>query len=891
MPVRMAESGSTPSAGDKRPADSKAEEKRPPKVRRFDMKTKVPKARTTDSTFSASSEKKDGIAGTEKSIIVTTVIKKSESSRTVCDTGALTTERAVEASQRLQSADKSDVSSHGAHKTQPSSSVPDAMSVNRMLQTSLGLPQTETGSGHKEERSQGYYHKNIVDQLFQEFVSTKMREVDDRLNAASGEDSAKTESEKNPVSESIEEMSRLLDAEITSIKSRNVVASLAVEDVVWSGINSSEKTQADHQSMDQSNGTFAVPYVSDRVWDSGSEQSQPSAPTLSMVEISTESAADAGETASKETTGSCGVEGAGLVVRKKLEVKKLGLSIRPESLARITGHANNGRTLEDGEVASSTDSDGEKAFLKTEQVVAETEDSGEVSGTGSLSDSDRGKDGKAKKKKKKHKHKHKKKKKHKSQSKEKEKEEEEEKSSTHSKERRSSKDKKERKGSQEEKSDRKSSKERKEGDDPSKKDSSSKESKSKEGKKSSHPKSKSPEAFDPWDARNYRMDGSKAESPSPSKSRHRSRSQDRHTDRSKDRPRQRSKERHHHKRSREHSRKRSRSREKEKGASEGESAKDKDLRVKIDKNKLRKIAIARALSNMEKGKGPSVDLTLAKSGGKSVAELTEFCKRISEKETAKDSSESEVSEEEKSDAEDSPFHHPFIMRDSSAPIVMNIRNAKQLPVLTPQEKQTQAATLRSQFPVSSGTQHRSKESEWVPVTTTSTATTTGKTMPVNATAPSAVMTTTTTVGSATGTTTAGGGGGQTEMAMLAAPVAVAAAAAAVPAVESVFPSVQGDISIGSIILERVQAMRRLQQNPFDLQALNSVHRINEQTNAWAQSCHLPGQFTGTTDIKILTQEELAGPDRRNQAWARKVGVGQKKRRRRAEPLWTTRTVN
>lgn len=44
-----------------------------------------------------------------------------------------------------------------------------------------------------------------------------------------------------------------------------------------------------------------------------------------------------------------------------------------------------------------------------------------------------------------------------------------------------------------------------------------------------------------------------------------------------------------------------------------------------------------------------------------------------------------------------------------------------MPVLTPQEKQTQVATLRTQFPVSSGAQHRSKESEWVPVTPSTTA--------------------------------------------------------------------------------------------------------------------------------------------------------------------------
>ena len=38
-----------------------------------------------------------------------------------------------------------------------------------------------------------------------------------------------------------------------------------------------------------------------------------------------------------------------------------------------------------------------------------------------------------------------------------------------------------------------------------------------------------------------------------------------------------------------------------------------------------------------------------------------------------------------------------------------------MPVLTPQEKLIQSSTLRLQFPVSSGSQHRAKESQWVPV--------------------------------------------------------------------------------------------------------------------------------------------------------------------------------
>lgn len=67
-----------------------------------------------------------------------------------------------------------------------------------------------------------------------------------------------------------------------------------------------------------------------------------------------------------------------------------------------------------------------------------------------------------------------------------------------------------------------------------------------------------------------------------------------------------------------------------------------------------------------------------------------------------------------------------------------LQNAKQLPVLTPQEKQAQAAVLRSQFPVSSGVQHRTKESEWVPVTPTTAVTAT--TVTTTSSTPSVITT-------------------------------------------------------------------------------------------------------------------------------------------------------
>ena len=77
------------------------------------------------------------------------------------------------------------------------------------------------------------------------------------------------------------------------------------------------------------------------------------------------------------------------------------------------------------------------------------------------------------------------------------------------------------------------------------------------------------------------------------------------------------------------------------------------------------------------------------------------------------------------------------------------QNATPLPVLSPQEKITQQAKLRLEFPVSSGNVHRTKEQEWVPVEKSETV----KTSVVPGTATAVVFPTSSTTIEATTTTT------------------------------------------------------------------------------------------------------------------------------------------
>ena len=141
----------------------------------------------------------------------------------------------------------------------------------------------------------------------------------------------------------------------------------------------------------------------------------------------------------------------------------------------------------------------------------------------------------------------------------------------------------------------------------------------------------------------------------------------------------------------------------------------------IDKKRLLEIARKNAISMFKRGNLPGCDnmsqeikdkvLLKMRYGGRTVEDLTEFCKKISNGENL-----SELSSDEDSDVDKvgntKAFHHPFQLKERE-PIVMHIRNSKPIvPIVTKTEEQTKAITM--QFPVSSGQQHRLTE-HWMPV--------------------------------------------------------------------------------------------------------------------------------------------------------------------------------
>ncbi|XP_056640314.1 protein Son isoform X1 [Diorhabda sublineata] len=305
---------------------------------------------------------------------------------------------------------------------------------------------------------------------------------------------------------------------------------------------------------------------------------------------------------------------------------------------------------------------------------------------------------------------------------------------------------------------------------------------------------------------------------------------------------------------------------------------------KFDKKKLLEIARRNAITMMKSGSLPAA-LTLGpqaqekviaaiKSGGKTIEELTDFCKTLSKKEELGELS--SLSEKEDSDSDaDKPFHHPFQIKDRPTSITMNIKNSIPLPVKSALERTSE---LRIQFPVSSGQHHRKGE-EWMPVSPPPEKKT--DILPnASVTIPPVTNTISNTINIPLPLEQA-----PPSTKLASAPIKELAQAAVVPILPEqdpstvpappngppgpqVFPSKidQPTVDIGSIVSQRLSAMRKLQENPNDVQALTQIYKSNREMQSWATSKQQLGQFTGSTGAQILSQAELSSG---YQAWTKK----------------------
>ncbi|XP_054005093.1 protein Son isoform X2 [Hylaeus anthracinus] len=324
--------------------------------------------------------------------------------------------------------------------------------------------------------------------------------------------------------------------------------------------------------------------------------------------------------------------------------------------------------------------------------------------------------------------------------------------------------------------------------------------------------------------------------------RSRSRGRDKRRDRSKDRhEKSRSNDRRDSGKSRERRRHRSRSddRSRDKYVRGRSRSKERKERIEIDKKKLLEIARRNAINMIKQGTLPLAQqdkaIAAIQAGGKTVDELTDFCKSLSKSEALGELS--SISSEEDGSESEKGFHHPFLLKGRPSSIIMNIRDAKQLPTKTFQEKTVESSNqLRLQFPVSSGQHHRKSENEWVPVIPKKPE---PKKQFVPASTPSE------------------------SPPVIPPPAPVQPVQAATVFTQPVTTEL---IDIGSIVSQRLAAMRKLRENPNDVCAQNEMYRAQNEMKTWAESKQMPGQFTGSTGAKVLSPAELTSG---YQAWARK----------------------
>lgn len=255
-------------------------------------------------------------------------------------------------------------------------------------------------------------------------------------------------------------------------------------------------------------------------------------------------------------------------------------------------------------------------------------------------------------------------------------------------------------------------------------------------------------------------------------------------------------------------------------------------------------------------------------GGKTIEELTNYCKKLSRAEDIGELSDLSDSE---NDGEGHPkaFHHPFEVKDRG-PIVMNIRNS--IPIAPKPASELKA--IMAQFPVSSGKQHQMVENVWVPVTTkqSTAATSTTTTTTASTTTSKQVVTLQKQI--------------QEQLPELAKPKPPPPPEPAPPLnpvlsrpydwksddhyckniVPTLGPPPEPSCDVSEIISQRLNAMRKLQENPNDVEASKILYETQQNMSAWAASKVTPGQFLGSTEVRVLSQKELSSG---NQAWAKK----------------------
>ncbi|KAL9968553.1 hypothetical protein ACROYT_G020661 [Oculina patagonica] len=202
-----------------------------------------------------------------------------------------------------------------------------------------------------------------------------------------------------------------------------------------------------------------------------------------------------------------------------------------------------------------------------------------------------------------------------------------------------------------------------------------------------------------------------------------------------------------------------------------------------------------------------------RAGGKTIAELTEFCKKLQEEKESVGNDGAGAAAKTEEDNLQPVAHHPFLVKekpDITIPPVIFPVNKPLVPTVDPNKP------LQEQFPVSCGSRHREKEDV---------------------------------SDGASVVTDVDGSAIQTQ-----------------PKVEVFAPPPAEKFDISELVAKRMESQRRLQSNPNDIEALLTLQEIQMKMQNWCQSNVKPGQFTGELVKNLLPKENLQGGF---QAWAKK----------------------
>ncbi|CAI2303569.1 unnamed protein product [Caenorhabditis sp. 36 PRJEB53466] len=75
--------------------------------------------------------------------------------------------------------------------------------------------------------------------------------------------------------------------------------------------------------------------------------------------------------------------------------------------------------------------------------------------------------------------------------------------------------------------------------------------------------------------------------------------------------------------------------------------------------------------------------------------------------------------------------------------------------------------------------------------------------------------------------------------------------------------------IGLVLKQRTEAQKKLYSTPNDFEAHRALREANEKIESWAALKSLPGEYTGTTGLKLLTADELQPHNPKYHAWVRR----------------------